>query len=75
MSQQNADVLETLISQTRKNYDINPFLSKAPGVLGHFELFEPVHNLRHRGPSSRIYRGLTALLDQGGSLVDNFLAE
>ena len=28
-------------------------------------VFEPVHNLRHRGPSSRIYRGLTALLDQG----------
>jgi hypothetical protein len=35
------------------------------GVLGHAEVFEPVRNLLHRGPLSRIYRGPTGPLDQG----------
>ena len=38
-------------------------IRKAPGVLGHAELFEPVLNPLHRRPPSRIYRGLAELLD------------
>jgi len=37
---------------------IDVVLRKAPAVL-----FEPVLNPLHRGPPSRIYRGLTELLD------------
>ena len=62
---ENTKLFEVLIGQVAKDGDINVVLGKALRVLGHAERFEPVRNLRHRGPSSRIYRGLTALLDQG----------
>ena len=37
----------------REYRNINPVLSKTLRVLGHTELFEPVRNLLHRGPSPR----------------------
>jgi hypothetical protein len=61
----NADLLKILIRQVAQNSEIDVALGKALRVFGHAERLEPVYNLRHRGPSSRIYRGLTALLDQG----------
>ena len=58
-------LFKVLIGQVAKDGGVDVALGKALRVLGHAERLEPVHNLRHRGPSSRIYRGLTALLDQG----------
>ena len=34
-----------------RSRDLNAVFSKALGVLGHAELFEPVRNLLHRGPA------------------------
>ena len=45
--------------------EIDSVLGKALGILGHAEFCEPVRNFLHHGPFSRIYRGLTALPDQG----------
>ena len=65
MPERDTEVLEVLIGQLAKDGRVDVVLGKALRVLGHAERLEPIHNLRHRGPSSRIYRGLTALLDQG----------
>ena len=58
MTERDTQILEILIRQVGKNVDINVVLGKALGVLGHAELFEPVHNLLHhrhrrsgRGPT------------------------
>ena len=65
MPERDTKLFEVLIGQLAKDGRVDVALGKALRVLGHAERLEPVHNLRHRGPSSRIYRGLTALLDQG----------
>jgi len=39
-----------LIGQVGENGEINSVLSKALGVLGHAEFFEPMCNLLHGGP-------------------------
>jgi hypothetical protein len=51
MPKQDADIFEVLISQMGESRNINPVLSKAFGVLGHAELFEPVRNMLHGGPA------------------------
>jgi len=52
MSKRNTDVLEVLISQMGKYRNVDFAFAKAFRILGHDELFEPVRNLLHRGPSS-----------------------
>ena len=42
---------QVLIGQVGKDREINAVLGKALRVLGHAELFEPVRNLLHCGPS------------------------
>src|SRR5271165_1667062 len=64
MPQRNADVLEVQIAKMGKYGNINLILGKTLSVLPETELFQPVRNLLHRGPFSRIYRGPTAPLDQ-----------
>ena len=44
----NSEIFKVLIGQLRKNRKINTVLGKAPGVLGHAELLEPVRNVLHR---------------------------
>ncbi len=56
MPERHANVLEVLIGQMAQYRDINFVLGKALGVLGHAELFEPVHNLRHRCPALSEFR-------------------
>jgi hypothetical protein len=51
MPEQHADVLKVLISQMAKCCETNSVFSKTLRVLEHSELFEPVGNLLHRGPS------------------------
>jgi hypothetical protein len=46
------NLFEGLIGQIGQDRKVNIVLSKALGVLGHAELFEPVGNLLHRGPAS-----------------------
>ena len=47
MAEQNSDILEVLIRQIGENAEVNPILSKALGVLGQAELFEPICDLLH----------------------------
>ena len=42
---------QVLVCEIGKDAKIDIVLSKALGVLGHAELFEPVSNLLHRGPA------------------------
>ena len=65
MPERDAKLFEIPIGQMTEDGGIDVVLGKAPAVLGHAELFEPVVNPLHRGPSSWIYRGLTELLDLG----------
>ena len=51
MAEQDADLLKVLIGQVAEDRDINSVLGKTLGVLGHAEVFEPVRNLLHRGPT------------------------
>ena len=44
----NTNLFEVLIGQVTQNSEINIVLSKTLGVLGHTELFKPIHNLLHR---------------------------
>ena len=75
MPERDAKLFEIPIGQMTEDGGIDVVLGKAPGVLGHAEFFEPVLNPLHRGPSSRIYRGLTELLDLATeSLSDKFPA-
>src|SRR6516225_4889035 len=48
----NANLFEVLIGQVTQNIEINIILGKALSVLPETELFEPVQNLLHRGPST-----------------------
>jgi hypothetical protein len=50
MAEENAHILEVLVSQMRKHRDIDAVLSEAFAVLGHAEFFEPISNLLHRRP-------------------------
>jgi hypothetical protein len=52
MPEQDANVLEVLISQMRECRNTNPVLGKALRVLGHAELFEPIRNFSHCGAPS-----------------------
>ena len=54
MPEQHAYVLEVLIGQVAERRDSNAVLCKALGILGHAELFEPIHNLPHGGPLPQI---------------------
>ena len=56
MPERDAKLFEVLIGQVAKDGDVDVVFSKTLHVLGHAELFEPVRNLLHRGPS----RGPTA---------------
>ena len=47
MTQRNAEVLQILIRQIAKNAGINVIFRKAPSILGHAELLEPVLNSLH----------------------------
>jgi hypothetical protein len=51
MPERYAKPIKVLIRQFTENIDIDVALGKALRILGHAELFEPVRNLRHRGPS------------------------
>ena len=53
MPEQHADVLEVLIGQMRNLRETNPVFSKALGVLGHAEFFEPIGNLLHGAKPTR----------------------
>ena len=46
----NTDLFEVLIRQVTQDREIDIVFGKALGVLGHAELFEPVHDLMHRDP-------------------------
>ena len=48
---EDADLFQVLIGQFGQDREIDVVLGKALRVLGHTELFEPVRNLLHRGPS------------------------
>ena len=50
MAEQDADVFEILVSQVRKDAEVDPVLGKGLRVLGHAELFEPIRNLLHCAP-------------------------
>jgi hypothetical protein len=54
-----------LLCQIADDREVNGVVREALGVFGQAELFEPVRDLLHRNLSPRIYRGLTALLDEG----------
>ena len=47
-----AKSIKVLVRQLAENLNIDVVLGKALRVLGHAELFEPVRNLLHCGPSS-----------------------
>ena len=49
-AENNAQLLQVVISQVREDREINSIFGKTLGVLGHAELFEPFCNLLHRGP-------------------------
>jgi ERCC4-related helicase len=46
-----ADLFQVLIGQVTENREIDIVLSEALGILGHAELFEPIRDLLHCGPS------------------------
>jgi hypothetical protein len=48
-------LLWVLIGQLRENREINTVFGKAPGVLGHAELLEPVRNVLHRGRTLAVW--------------------
>ena len=50
-----AELLQILICQIRENAEVDRVFSKALGVLGHAELFEPIGNLLHER-SRAVYR-------------------
>src|SRR5262249_5828754 len=57
MPQEDADLLQVLISQMGKRGNINSVFSKALRVLGHPELFEPVRKVLHcAAPSATVVR-------------------
>ena len=64
MPEQHPDVLEILIGLIAQCRNIDTVFGKALGVLGQAELLEPVRDVLHSNPP-QIYRGLTALLDEG----------
>ena len=57
ITKDNADVFQILIGQVAKDRKIDAVFSKASSVPGHAELFEPVGNLLHCGPSPADDRG------------------
>ena len=50
MAEQDAHILEVLVSEMRQHREVDAVLSEAPAVLGHAEFFEPIRNLLHRRP-------------------------
>ena len=58
MPEQNAHVPEVLIGEIAERRDANTIFDKALCVLGHAELFEPVHNLPHRPPRGLAFSNL-----------------
>ena len=52
IAENDAHLLQILISQIGKHGEIDSILGKALGVLGHAELIEPVSNLLHCGAPS-----------------------
>jgi hypothetical protein len=44
------EVFQVLVCQIAEDREIDIVISKAPGVLGHPEFFEPIRNLLHRRP-------------------------
>ena len=48
MAEQDAHILEILISQMRQHGDIDAVFGEALPVLGQAEYFEPIRNLMHR---------------------------
>jgi hypothetical protein len=48
------DLFQILIGQIRQDREIYIIISKALGILGHAELFEPVRHLLHRLPPCRL---------------------
>jgi hypothetical protein len=50
MAEQDAHILEVLISQMRQHRDIDAIFGEAFAVLGQAERFEPIRNLLHRWP-------------------------
>jgi hypothetical protein len=52
MAEQDAHILEVLVSQMRQHRDIDAVLGEALAVLGQAEFFEPIRNPLHRRPRS-----------------------
>ena len=52
MPEQNTEVLEILLRQIADDREVNGVVGEALGVLGQAELFEPVHDLLHRGSAA-----------------------
>jgi hypothetical protein len=50
MPEEDANILEVLISQMGKCRNTNPVFGKTLSVLGHAEPFEPLSNLLHWRP-------------------------
>ena len=53
ITENDAQLLQVLISQIGKDFKIDAVLRKALRVLGHAEIFEPVRNFLHRGAPVR----------------------
>ena len=51
----NSEIFKVLIGQLRENREINTVFGKAPAVLGHAELLEPVRNVLHRGRTLAVW--------------------
>src|SRR5215471_1344643 len=64
-AEQDAHILEVLVSQMRQHRDIDAVLSETLGVLGQAEPSEPIRNLLHRQPPTDL---TLSVLDRQESL-------
>jgi uncharacterized protein YqeY len=51
IAQDDAEILEVLVSQLAQDRQIDPILHKTLGIFGHSERFEPLRDLGHCGVS------------------------
>ena len=54
VTEQNANILEVLVSHMRQHRAIDFVLGETFGILGQAELFEPFRNLLHGQPLARL---------------------
>ena len=72
ITEHDADFLQVLIGQVGEDGEINAVFSKTLRILGHAELFEPVRNRLHRGPSSRTVLSSRASGQGNGEFSANY---